>query len=49
MLKYLAMSILLNILVLGLFYLFVMQPIQVISKSIAKSWCESLKLECQFK
>lgn len=49
MLKYFLLSILLNLFIMYLFYIFVAQPIKVISQAMAKSWCESLKIDCEFK
>lgn len=49
MFKYFVYSILINIVIFGLFYIFVMEPIHELSQMMAKNWCESLRMECNFK
>jgi len=48
-LKYFAISIIINIMILYLFYIFVAEPIKVVSQIMAKNWCQSLQIKCIFK
>lgn len=48
-LKYYFYSIIINIILLGLLYLFVIEPIKMFAELSAKSWCNAWKLECNFK
>lgn len=48
-LRYIFYSLIINIIMVGIFYLTIMKPIEVISKLVAKGLCESWKLNCEFK
>jgi hypothetical protein len=49
MLKYFAISIIINLLIGMLFVIFIMQPMQVVGKVVAQIVCQNWNQKCIFK